>query len=226
MRVFVHQCRARRARAGQRDRARSAGRSCDARARRRAGRLAAADLRSEASGEGADHRRVRFHRRAADGRAGGSRTIRCAPRCATAGGARFPPASRSRCCPILRGTVDWAPLVAGMDAVVHLAGIAHVGPDIPDAIYDRVNHLATAELAGAAARPACSSLCSCPRRARRRAPHPMTPLTEIRRAAPDRRLRPLQARRRSGRARVRRARTRSCGPRWSTGRARRAIWRA
>ncbi len=39
-----------------------------------------------------------------------------------------------------------------MDAVVHLAGIAHVGPEIPDAIYDRVNHLATAALAGAAAR--------------------------------------------------------------------------
>src|SRR5436305_8587244 len=47
--------------------------------------------------------------------------------------------------------VDWAPFVAGMDALVHLAGIAHVGPEIPDAIYDRVNHLATAALAGAAA---------------------------------------------------------------------------
>jgi nucleoside-diphosphate-sugar epimerase len=53
--------------------------------------------------------------------------------------------------PDLAGTVDWTPLVAGMDAVVHLAGIAHVGPEIPDAIYDRVNHLATAALAGAAA---------------------------------------------------------------------------
>jgi UDP-glucose 4-epimerase len=52
--------------------------------------------------------------------------------------------------PDLAGAVDWTPLVADMDAVVHLAGIAHVGPKIPEAIYDRVNHLATAALAGAA----------------------------------------------------------------------------
>jgi UDP-glucose 4-epimerase len=38
-----------------------------------------------------------------------------------------------------------------MDAVVHLAGIAHIGPDVPEAMYDRVNHLAAAELARAAA---------------------------------------------------------------------------
>lgn len=50
----------------------------------------------------------------------------------------------------LAGPVDWPPLVAGMDAVVHLAGIAHVGPEIPNAIYDRVNHLATAAVADAA----------------------------------------------------------------------------
>ena len=50
--------------------------------------------------------------------------------------------------PDLAGTVDWTPLVTRMDAVVHLAGIAHVGPEIPDAIYNRVNHLATAALAG------------------------------------------------------------------------------
>ncbi|MEJ0077654.1 MAG: NAD-dependent epimerase/dehydratase family protein [Alphaproteobacteria bacterium] len=53
--------------------------------------------------------------------------------------------------PDLAGAVDWGPLVTGMDAVVHLAGIAHVGPEIPDAIYDRVNHLATAALARTAA---------------------------------------------------------------------------
>jgi UDP-glucose 4-epimerase len=51
----------------------------------------------------------------------------------------------------LAGAIDWPPLVAGMDTVVHLAGIAHVGPEIPEASYDRVNHLATAELARAAA---------------------------------------------------------------------------
>jgi UDP-glucose 4-epimerase len=53
--------------------------------------------------------------------------------------------------PDLAKPVFWLPLVAGMDAVVHLAGIAHVGRNVPEATYDRVNHLATAELARAAA---------------------------------------------------------------------------
>jgi UDP-glucose 4-epimerase len=47
--------------------------------------------------------------------------------------------------------IDWPPLLAGMDAVVHLAGIAHIGTDVPDEIYDRVNRLSTAALARAAA---------------------------------------------------------------------------
>ena len=66
-------------------------------------------------------------------------------------GRAFPPGIEIAFLPDLAGPIDWAPLVAGMDAVVHLAGIAHVGPDIPDAIYDRVNHRATAALAMAAA---------------------------------------------------------------------------
>jgi UDP-glucose 4-epimerase len=64
---------------------------------------------------------------------------------------RFPSGVEIALLPDLAGAIDWPPLVAGMDAVVHLAGIAHVGPDIPDAIYDRVNHRATAALATAAA---------------------------------------------------------------------------
>jgi nucleoside-diphosphate-sugar epimerase len=52
--------------------------------------------------------------------------------------------------PDLAIPIFWAPLVAGMDGVVHLAGIAHVGSDVPDDMYDGVNHLATAELARAA----------------------------------------------------------------------------
>jgi UDP-glucose 4-epimerase len=63
----------------------------------------------------------------------------------------FPAGVEIALLPDLAGAVDWAPLVGGMDAVVHLAGIAHVGADIPDAIYDRVNHLATTALAAAAA---------------------------------------------------------------------------
>jgi nucleoside-diphosphate-sugar epimerase len=46
--------------------------------------------------------------------------------------------------------VDWAPLLTGIDAVVHLAGIAHAGPGIAEQRYDIVNHRATATLAAAA----------------------------------------------------------------------------
>jgi UDP-glucose 4-epimerase len=52
----------------------------------------------------------------------------------------------------LAGPVDWTPLLAGVDAVVHLAGIAHIGRRFTESQYDRINHLATAELARAAAR--------------------------------------------------------------------------
>lgn len=54
------------------------------------------------------------------------------------------------CLPDLAAPVDWAPLLDGVDAVVHLAGIAHrtglAGDD-----YDRVVRAATAELARACA---------------------------------------------------------------------------
>jgi nucleoside-diphosphate-sugar epimerase len=46
--------------------------------------------------------------------------------------------------------VDWTALVSGIEAVVHVAGIAHAGPGIAEERYDRVNHRATAELAAAA----------------------------------------------------------------------------
>jgi nucleoside-diphosphate-sugar epimerase len=50
----------------------------------------------------------------------------------------------------LGAAVDWTGLLSGTDAVVHLAGIAHAGPGIPEERYDRVNHRATATLAAAA----------------------------------------------------------------------------
>jgi nucleoside-diphosphate-sugar epimerase len=53
--------------------------------------------------------------------------------------------------PDLAGSVDWSPLIAGIDAVVHLAAIAHAGREVPDAAYDQVNHRATAAFARAAA---------------------------------------------------------------------------
>ena len=53
--------------------------------------------------------------------------------------------------PDLAGPVDWAPLIGGITAVVHLAGIADTGRHVPEEAHDRVNHLATASLARAAA---------------------------------------------------------------------------
>lgn len=46
--------------------------------------------------------------------------------------------------------VEWRALLNRMETVVHLAGIAHAGPGIAEDAYDRVNRLATAELASAA----------------------------------------------------------------------------
>lgn len=50
----------------------------------------------------------------------------------------------------LEAEAGWPPFLAGVDFVVHLAGIAHTGPGVPEARYDRVNHQATAALADAA----------------------------------------------------------------------------
>jgi len=58
--------------------------------------------------------------------------------------------------PDLSQPFDWAPLLEGVDQVVHLAGIAHTGPGTPPELYDRVNRQATAELAAAAARQGVS----------------------------------------------------------------------
>jgi UDP-glucose 4-epimerase len=46
--------------------------------------------------------------------------------------------------------VEWRPLLKNIETVVHLAGIAHTGPGIAEEAYDRVNRLATSELASAA----------------------------------------------------------------------------
>ena len=48
--------------------------------------------------------------------------------------------------------VDWASVLDGVETVVHLAGIAHIGPGVDPAVYDRVIHAATAELAAACSR--------------------------------------------------------------------------
>ena len=65
------------------------------------------------------------------------------------GAATFAPGVETVAVLDYRQPVDWAPLLAGVDAVVHLAGIAHIGSGIDEATYDRVVHAATAELVAA-----------------------------------------------------------------------------
>jgi len=50
----------------------------------------------------------------------------------------------------LTRSLEWRPLLKNIDTVVHLAGIAHAGPEIAEQTYDRVNRVVTAELANAA----------------------------------------------------------------------------
>jgi UDP-glucose 4-epimerase len=47
--------------------------------------------------------------------------------------------------------LEWRPLLSDVEAVVHLAGIAHAEPGIAEDLYDRVNRAATVALANAAA---------------------------------------------------------------------------
>ncbi len=51
----------------------------------------------------------------------------------------------------LSGRVDWSPLLEGIDAIVHGAGIAHAGPGLADDLYRRVNLEASLALGEAAA---------------------------------------------------------------------------
>jgi len=53
--------------------------------------------------------------------------------------------------PDLAQPIDWRPLLEGTDIVIHLAGIAHITTSLGPALYDRVNHLATAQAAATAA---------------------------------------------------------------------------
>lgn len=48
------------------------------------------------------------------------------------------------------GDPDWAPLVQGVDSIIHLAGIAHASSQIPEAQYQAVNGDALRSLAAAA----------------------------------------------------------------------------
>ncbi len=52
----------------------------------------------------------------------------------------------------LSAPVDWRAAVEGVDHVVHMAGLAHAGPGLDEALYRRINTEATLELASAAER--------------------------------------------------------------------------
>lgn len=62
----------------------------------------------------------------------------------------FGPDVDTPCIADLTQPVDWLPLLNGVDAVVHLAGVVHSRASTE--IYDRVNRAATAELAAACAK--------------------------------------------------------------------------
>jgi len=51
----------------------------------------------------------------------------------------------------LSAPADWTAALAGVEHVVHMAGLAHAGPGLDEALYRRVNTEATLELARAAA---------------------------------------------------------------------------
>lgn len=50
----------------------------------------------------------------------------------------------------LAAPVDWRAALEGVDHVLHLAGLAHAGPGLDEALYRRINTEATLELARAA----------------------------------------------------------------------------
>lgn len=52
----------------------------------------------------------------------------------------------------LASPIDWSAAVDGVAYVVHLAGLAHAGPGLDEALYRRINTQATLELAQAAYR--------------------------------------------------------------------------
>jgi UDP-glucose 4-epimerase len=72
-------------------------------------------------------------------------------RAATRGSTLFPDAVDVVIIPDLMNTIDWKPALAGVDIVIHLAGMAHANSREADPnMFDRVNRLATENLARAA----------------------------------------------------------------------------
>ena len=76
-----------------------------------------------------------------------------AVRAATRSPAAFPPGIEAVGVPDFTEPVDWDAILRGIDLVVHTAGLAHAdSSEFPAGMFDRVNRIATHELAAAAAR--------------------------------------------------------------------------
>jgi nucleoside-diphosphate-sugar epimerase len=64
----------------------------------------------------------------------------------------FPDPVEVRTVPDFRNPVDWAPVLDGINVVIHSAGLAHADrSDLPYGNFDRINRVATDQLARAAA---------------------------------------------------------------------------
>jgi UDP-glucose 4-epimerase len=75
--------------------------------------------------------------------------VRAATRSATA----FPPGVERVIVPDFIRPIDWDPILGGIGVVIHAAGLAHADcSDFPVDRFDRINRVATQELASAAAR--------------------------------------------------------------------------
>jgi nucleoside-diphosphate-sugar epimerase len=63
----------------------------------------------------------------------------------------FPTAAETAVIPDLKNSIDWAPILQGVDSIVHLAGTAHKRiPAAPYSEFDQINWIATQRLANAA----------------------------------------------------------------------------
>ena len=60
--------------------------------------------------------------------------------------------------PNLAERINWDSLLAEVAYVVHLAGVAHQGAAASEEMYDRINHVAVADLAAAAAKAGLARL--------------------------------------------------------------------
>ena len=62
----------------------------------------------------------------------------------------FPDSIEVTTVPDFKNSIDWTPILRGVDIIVHVAGLAHSSPEIGDSAFDQVNRVATQQLAGAA----------------------------------------------------------------------------